>query len=103
MLGDIEKKLGLPRLSEVSDLLTEDRMTRMNTLLARLERLSKNPEAIKQAMSLLRLIKELDDNGTLTRVNLLLEELGPITRGKALNRLLDKVDKLVKVVEVLMK
>jgi len=101
MLNRIEQKFGLPPLKEFSDLLTEDKVKQLGLLLARAERLAKDKESIQQVIQLLKLLKELDEKGTITRVSKLLEDLSPLTKGQVAAKLVGKLDQLEKLISVL--
>jgi len=102
MLDGIERKLGLPRLREVSDMLTEDKLKQLNSLLTRLEKFSKNLTMLAEFKEILKLLNELEDKGVITRLNLLLEELGPIVKSKTATKLVSKLDKIEKLVQTLL-
>lgn len=103
MLDGIERRLGLPRLREVSDMLTEDKLKQLNLLLTRIEKFSKNLTMLAEFKEILKLISELEDKGVITRLNLLLEELGPIVKSKTASKLVNKLDKMEKLMQELMK
>lgn len=103
MLDNIERRLGLPPLREVSDMLTEDKIKQLSSLLTKLEKLSKDMKTIREMTALLQLIKELDSRGTIARVNELLGNLAPLTKGQIAAKLVNKLDRLEKLITVLTK
>jgi len=103
MLDRLEQRLGLPPLREVSDIFTESKLKQLNTLLTKLEKLSRDLQMVKELKELLKIVMDLDNKGTLTRLNLLLEELGPLTKGKTAAKLVEKLDKLEKLISALLK
>ena len=98
MFRDIEKKLGLPPVSEISGLLTGEKGKLLDRILLRLERLSKNPNTKDMAIILDKL-KELDERGTLERVDRIFSKLPSLTRGDIL-KILGKIEKIERIVEV---
>ena len=103
MLDRLEQRLGLPPLKEMSDMMTDEKIKQLGALLAKLDKLSKDTSAIKDMVVLLQLIKELDQQGTLGRLDSLLKELGPITKGQTAAKLVEKLGKIEKTISALMK
>ena len=100
MFREIEKKLGLPNLSLVHDLMTGEKGKQLDRILSRLERLSKNPST-KDVVIILDRLKELDERGALERVDRILSKIPPLTKGditKILQRL-ERAERILEVVE----
>ena len=97
MFRDIEKKLGLPPVSEISGLLTGERGRLLDRILSRLERLSKNPN-IKDMTIIFDKLKELDERGTLERIDRILSKLPSLRRGDIL-KILERIEKFERIVE----
>ena len=95
-------KLGLPPLHEVNELLSGESGKRLGQLLTRLEKLSKNDSQLKDAVELLRLVKQLDDSGALGRLLELLREIGPLAKGKSGQALLSQLSGLQGMLDKLM-
>jgi len=102
-LEKLEKKFGLPPLKESLDLLTGKKGKSLINLLNRLDELSKDAEGMKQVVELLKLVKEIDEKGTLERLNTLLINLKPLTQGQTAKALVEKLDKMEKLIELLVK
>ena len=103
ILAELEKRLGLPPLKQVTDMADGKTGERIERILGRLERLSKNSQGLGQALELLRLVKQLDDQGALQRLDDLLKDLQPLTTSKGAMALLERLEKLAPMVEVLLK
>lgn len=101
--GLLEKKFGLPPFKEISNLLTDEKLRQINVFLTKVQALSKEFEKLAEAKDILVLIKQLDDQGALERLNTLLQELSPIVKGKALEKLISKLDSVEKLIDVLTK
>lgn len=102
-LKELEKRFGLPPLDKGLGMVAGPMGRRLNTLLTRLEKLAQDKEAIRDVLTLLQLVQELDKAGTLERLNTLLKELGPLTKGKTARQFLDKLEKFERLAEVLLK
>lgn len=103
MLKSLEEKFGLPPLGKTLDLVSGPTGKRLGTLLSRLESLAQDKDSISQVITLLQTVERLDQAGTLTRLIELLKELAPLTKGKTAQLLVEKLDKLEKLVTVLLK
>ena len=103
MLDGLEKRLGVPPLKEILSLSTGSVGKRIESILSNLEKLSGDKTTIKEVITLLNLVKELDEQGTLGRLLELLKELKPLTKGKTAVALVGKLDQLEKVIRVLLK
>lgn len=104
MLEGIEKRFGLPSLREVSALLSGINLKRLDSLLAKLERLSKDST---NAVDLLREIHQMDKDGTLGRLEHVLTLL-PKGKDNAnllqlLKELGPRLDKLTQLADALLK
>ncbi len=103
ILAELEKKLGLPPLQQVTQMADGKTGERIERILGRLERLSKNSQGLGQALELLRLVKQLDDQGALQRLDSLLKDLQPLTTSKGAMALLGRLEKLAPMLEGLLK
>lgn len=103
MLKRIERTLGLPPLKQVTDMAEGKTGVRVERILGRLERLGKDSQGLGQALELLRLVKQLDDQGALQRLDDLLKDLQPLTTSKGAMALLERLEKLAPMVEGLLK
>lgn len=102
-LKTLEEKLGLPNLKDVTNLAIGPAGKRIDTVLARLEVLSKDTRTLKDAIDLLKLVQELDKAGTLERLIELLKGLKPLTQGRTAQALVEKLDKMEKLLAILLK
>jgi len=103
LLKRIERTLGLPPLKQVTDMAEGKTGVRVERILGRLERLGKDSQGLGQALELLRLVKQLDDQGALQRLDDLLKDLQPLTTSKGAMALLERLEKLAPMVEGLLK
>ena len=103
MLKRIEQTLGLPPLKQVTDMAEGKTGVRVERILGRLERLGKDSQGLGQALELLRLVKQLDDQGALQRLDALLKDLQPLTTSKGAMALLERLEKLAPMLEGLLK
>ena len=73
----LDESFGTPTegIKTIRSILTGDTGKRIDSLLGRIERLSANSESLPQVIELLKLVKELDDNGTLARVETMMKKL----------------------------
>lgn len=104
MLEGIEKKFGLPPIREVSALLGGINLKRLDSLLAKVERLSKTST---ETLELLRIVQQLDKDGTLARLE---HTLTLLPKGKdsadllhLLKELGPRLDKLTQLADALLK
>jgi len=102
-LERLEERFGFPPLDDVKKLVTGDTGKRVNLLVARLERMSKDSSGILGAVELLKLVRELDQQGTLQRLLDLLKELSPIVKGKQAGILIERLGKLETMLQSLLK
>ena len=102
MLRQLEERLGLPPLQQGIGIIAGPTGKRLMALLGQLERLSKDKESLTNVMALLEAVERLDKAGTLTRLTELLKELKPLTKGKAVEMLVEKLDTIEKLLSVLM-
>jgi uncharacterized protein YjgD (DUF1641 family) len=106
-----EDKLGLPPLEEVTSLLTGPTGKRIDTLVTRLEKLSQDKSAIKEVLELLKLIQQMDNAGTLDKLNDLLKNIPKGKTGQvlvselrqAITQLAPRLDKLSALASALTK
>ena len=103
LITELEKRLGLPPLKQVTDMAEGKTGARIDRILGRLERLGKDSQGLGQALELLRLVKQLDDQGALQRLDELLKNLQPLTTSKGALALLERVEKLAPMLEGLLK
>ena len=103
LLTELEKRLGLPPLQQVADLAEGKTGERVERILGRLERLGKNSQGLGQALELLRLVKQLDDQGSLQRLEGVLKDLQPLLTSKSLPVLLERLEKLAPLLAGLLK
>ena len=110
VLKKLEDKLGLPPIKEIAQIASGPGGKQVNSILGHLEKITANPEVIREARDLLILVQQMDDKGTLGR---LLEVLTMLPKGKQgsdmmaglkelLSEILPRLDKLQAVVEALM-
>ena len=97
MYKEIERRLGLPPLSEIADLLSGERGRLLDRVLARVERLSKSASP-KDVAQILGLLKELDERGVLERLDRILSKLPPISK-RDLTRILGRLERLADMME----
>jgi uncharacterized phage infection (PIP) family protein YhgE len=106
-----EDKLGLPPLQEVTSLLSGPTGKRVDSLITRLEKLSQDKTAITEVLELLKLIQQMDNAGTLDKLNELLKNIPKGKGGQALvselrqaiTQLAPRLDKLSALASALMK
>lgn len=91
-LKDLERKFGLPPITEVTTLLSGDNGKKINSILAKLDRLAQNKEALREAISLLELVQEMGRTGDLERLDSILSNL---PKGKSGQAMLTQVRKLI--------
>lgn len=93
MLSRWEKKLGLPPFDEALKIVTGPTGKRVDGLLDRLERISKDGASVQGAKELLTLVLELDKSGGLERLDRILSAL---PQGNDSAILLKEINKLIK-------
>lgn len=106
-----EERMGLPSLKEVTSLLSGPTGKRIDNLITRLEKLSQDKSTIVQVIELLNLIQQMDNAGTLDKLNELLRNLPRGKSGqalvlelrKAIAELGPRLDKLSDLASTLMK
>ena len=91
-LQRVEEKFGLPKLAEVTNLLTGEGGKRLDTILTKLERLSSNQGAIKDAIELLKVVEQLNQSGGLDKLDSVLSKL---PRGKNQQAIIAELQKLL--------
>jgi hypothetical protein len=79
VLSKFQEKLGLPDFHEVNEMLTGESGKRIDNILSRLEKLSSNAESLKSAIDLLKIVRDLNGNGGLEKLDSILTKL---PRGK---------------------
>jgi len=103
-LKKIEEKYGLPSLQGIVNLLSGEQASVLRDILTRAEKLSKQEQMLKDAITLIGLIGEIDRKGTLTRLNETLKLIEPMVKDKTLiNKLLNRFDKMEKLLTELAK
>lgn len=75
VLERLEKKVGLPPLRDISKILSGEGGKRIDTILARLERLSNNQEALVEARKLMEVIHAMGMTGDLERLDSILKNM----------------------------
>ena len=103
MLSGIEKRFGLPPIEKIVALVSGPTGGKVEKLLSRLEKLAGDPEGLKTAICLLEAVERLDRAGTLDRLIKLLQILGPMTKSQNVKLLIEKFDKMEKILGVLLK
>ena len=100
----LEEALGLPPLHDVLDPVKgarfEKLLARVEKLLARLESFSHDSDKAKE---LLLLVERMDQNGALTRLDILVKDLQPLAKSKALEGLLGRLEKMAPLLEEILK
>lgn len=96
-----EEKLGLPPLREVLSSVTVEKLRVLNQLLSRLEKMKVDKETIILVMDLLKIIKSLDEAGTLEKLNVALKEISDLSKRKEIIKFLQGLEKLEKTLEKL--
>jgi len=99
VLNSLEKRLGLPPLQEMTELISGSTGKRVESVVCRLEKLSQNGTVLKDTIALLQMIREMDEAGTLQRLLELLKEL----KGKQATEMLARLDRMVSVLGSLLK
>ena len=102
-LKNLEQKLGLPPLEKVLDLASGEQGKKINALLGRLERLSKDKESLELAVSLFNMVERTNSSGSLDKLIELTRELNQLTKGKQAQRLLQRLEKLDQLADSLLK
>ena len=92
LLKELERRLGLPSLVDVTSLLSGDSGKRIDSILTKLEKLSSNQDALKEAVTLLQLVKELGQTGDLAHLDSILKN---IPKGKTGQNMLIEVRHLI--------
>ena len=103
ILKSFEQRLGLPSIDRVLDTIGGERGEKINTLLKRLEKLSKDQESIRLALTLLNKVDEMNANGSLDKLLELVKDLGALTKSKQAQKLLNRLDTLDKLMDILPK
>lgn len=107
---ELEKKMGLPPLTEMLGLVSGENGKRMNIMLGRLEKLAGNMDSLREAIQLLRLVQELGREGYLKQLDSILEHIPKGKGGEVMISELrqiivifsEKIDKLSKVASQLL-
>ena len=111
-LSEFEEKMGLPSFRQGVDLLAGPTGRRIENILGHVEKLSADPNSVDRimhTMELLKLIQEMDKQGTLARLESLMKALPKGKSGEAMLAKMDsmmkelgpRLDKLVKVADAL--
>lgn len=103
VFSKFEERLGLPPLKDMAALLSGPTGKRLESIVNKLNSLHKDTSSIKEMVTLLKLVKELDDNGTIERLTELLKEIKPLSKSKLGAALLEKFDKFEKMLTALLK
>ena len=91
-LQKVEEKFGLPKITEVTNLLTGEGGKRIDAILTRLEKLSKNNESLKDAIELLKVVEQLNHSGGLDKLDSVLSKL---PKGKNQQTIIVELQKLL--------
>jgi len=83
-LKDFEDKVGLPSLTSLVSLVSGESGRRVESVITKLERLSRNHDTIKEATELLRIVQALGATGDLERLDSILRNLPKGKRGQAM-------------------
>ena len=103
ILKSFEHRLGLPSIDRVLDTIGGKNGEKINTLLRRLEKLSKDQESIRLALTLLNKVDEMNANGSLDKLLELVKDLNALTKSKQTQKLLDRLDTLDKLMDTFLK
>jgi len=88
----IEERVGLPPLEDLKSLSSGQAGKRLDSILARLERLSKeDPEKLREAKEFLNLAAELHREGVITDLNQSLDKVIWLMRSKRAQTVFDQV------------
>jgi len=109
----LDSTFGPPQegIKVLKELTTGETSRRLDKLLLRVERLSKDSSVIPQIIELLKLIQEMNQTGALDKLISLLQSIPKGKTGqtlvvelrKAINELMPRLDKLSALVSTLMK
>ena len=99
----VEQQYGLPKLESVVGLTTGESGKRLNTLLGRLERLSKDKQSLEVAAQLLQKVEGMNSSGSLDKLLELTKELNSLAKGRQGQKLLERLDKLESLVDRFLK
>ncbi len=99
----LETKLGLPKLDDVVSLASGETGKRVDRIVSKLILLSKDSKGTNDAIALLEIVERLDKQGTLERLIDLLDKIGPLTKGKTALLLVQKLEKMEKLLATLLK
>lgn len=110
MLPKLEGRFGLPPLTAITSLLSGENGKRLDGILTKLEKLSRNKDSMTEAVKLLQTVQELGKSGDLERLASILNNLPKGKSGQAMlsevNRLLEKlgsrVDKMAALAETIL-
>ena len=102
-LKNLEQKLGLPPLEKVLDLTSGEQGKKINTLLGRLEKLSKDKQGLELAVNLLSMVERMNGSGSLDKLTELTKELNQLAKGKQAQKLLQRLDKLDQLADSFLK
>ena len=107
MLQGIEKRLGLPPLEQALGLVQGPTGKRIESLLGRLERLAKDG-SLPQMIALLKMVQEMDKQGTLQRLESVLKLLptgksaqSSVALVQLLAQQVPKLDRLIGLLEAM--
>lgn len=99
----IEKQFGLPPLEKIEKLTSGETGDKLNKLLARFQRLSKNTSNLPQIIELLNLIIKMDERGVFEKLAPFVRDLVTLTQSKTAKDLLEKIDKLSAIADNILK
>ena len=99
----IEETYGLPKFESISELAVGESGKRINILLGRLERLSRDRQGLEMALELLKQVERMNETGSLERLIELSRDLVSLTKGKKAGKFLDRLEKLEKIVDTILK
>ena len=102
-LKNLEQKLGLPPLEKVLDLTSGEQGKKINTLLGRLEKLSRDKQGLELAVNLLSMVERMNGSGSLDKLVELTKELNQLTKGKQAQKLLQRLEKLDQLADSFLK
>ena len=110
MLNELEKKFGLPPLRQAMDLAAGPTGKRLDRILDRLVKLNQDG-TLPQAIRLLELLRDLDKEGALARLEGVLKSLPKGKQGEVLvtqlttlvKELVPRLDRLSRLADVLLK
>lgn len=103
MLDKLERKLGLPKLAEMTSLLSGDSGKRLEGIIGKLEKLSESDKNLQEIATLLNTIERLDQSGALVRLDDILKELVVLSKSKSMKSAVDAAIQLGPMLKDLVK